>query len=205
MAAVVLVIAAAIGGWAALRGGTPAARQPANPIMQALALANGAPDSKGFIPRPDCHPLNSSMVTCTQPRAGVDVVKFQTFPTLAKLYDAYVAAVRTLGNKKGNSIKQNFGNCLAQQDHGELSWNHNYHHPRIYDLAKSRSGTLITNDLAEGRVFCQITGSEDKMVWTEDSGRLLGSVSGFPHTDVWQWWQGVHHNIAFPGGKRMGM
>ncbi len=33
-------------------------------------------------------------------------------------------------------------------------------------------------------MFCVITGSEFHLVWTKDSGHLLGILSGAPHKDA---------------------
>ena len=42
------------------------------------------------------------------------------------------------------------------------------------------------------------------MVWTQDDGHLMGYVAGPIHTDVWNWWVAVHHNIGI-GGAPMDM
>jgi len=42
------------------------------------------------------------------------------------------------------------------------------------------------------------------MVWTQNDGHLLGYVAGPVHTDVWDWWVRVHHNIGI-GGSPMDM
>ena len=59
----------------------------------------------------------------------------------------------------------------------------------------------MPDDAAMGRVFCEQTptGSE-YVVWTQDSGRLLGYATGAAsHEQVWNWFVAVHHNITFPG------
>ncbi|HET9974720.1 MAG TPA: hypothetical protein VFQ68_41260, partial [Streptosporangiaceae bacterium] len=38
----------------------------------------------------------------------------------------------------------------------------------------------------------------------QNDGHLLGYVAGPVHTDVWDWWVGVHHNIGI-GGAPMDM
>jgi serine/threonine-protein kinase len=217
LGAVALLIVAVIGVWAATRG-TSAGSSPApapshtsatlaaNPILQALKVTNdtsdGKLDSKDYIPPTSCHAQDSdpSVVTCTRPYNGVDIVKFQTFSTKSKLYKAYVATVRGLGNKKGNTIRVNFGNCEAQRSNGEVSWNHDFFHPKKYSLHQSIFGHLRPVHQAAGRVYCNITNSgQVNLVWTQDAGRLLGIVSGSAHADVWQWWKEVHHSIGLGG------
>jgi hypothetical protein len=62
----------------------------------------------------------------------------------------------------------------------------------------------ITDDQAAGRVFCNYTQGLEYMVWTQNDGHLLGYVAGPVHTDVWNWWVAVHHNIGI-GGSPMNM
>jgi hypothetical protein len=53
-----------------------------------------------------------------------------------------------------------------------------------------------------GRVFCaQKPDGSAVMLWTQDSGRLLGYATGgeASHEQVWNWFSAVHHNIIFPG------
>jgi hypothetical protein len=53
-------------------------------------------------------------------------------------------------------------------------------------------------------VFCTYTQGLEYMVWTQNDGHLMGYVAGPVHTDVWDWWVGVHHNIGI-GGAPMDM
>jgi hypothetical protein len=62
----------------------------------------------------------------------------------------------------------------------------------------------ITDDQAAGRVYCNYTQGLEYMVWTQDDGHLLGYVAGPVHTDVWNWWVAIHHNIGI-GGSPMDM
>ena len=58
----------------------------------------------------------------------------------------------------------------------------------------------MPDDVAMGRMFCEQTqnGSE-YIVWTQDSGRLLGYATGaMSHEQVWNWFSAVHRNITFP-------
>jgi hypothetical protein len=62
----------------------------------------------------------------------------------------------------------------------------------------------ITDDQAAGRVFCNYSQGQEYMVWTQNDGHLMGYVAGRIHTDVWNWWVAVHHNIGI-GGSPMDM
>jgi hypothetical protein len=209
----VLVIAAA-GGWLiwhASQSGSPAAGKSSmnmnmamhSPLMTALTNANKA---TRLLPMRTCHPHSATVVTCIQPNFAVQTVTFRTYPSLKTLYAAYVADVRNMGDIKGRSIRINFGNCSQAVTTGEVSWNHNFVHPRIYSLARSISGKLDPSTQAAGRVACTInTSGQYQLVWTEDGGRLLATMSGGPHDSAWYWWRAMHHNIFLPGSPRMHM
>ena len=62
----------------------------------------------------------------------------------------------------------------------------------------------VQDDQAAGRVFCNYTQGLEYMVWTQNDGHLMGYVAGPVHTDVWNWWVAVHHNIGI-GGSPMNM
>ena len=139
------------------------------------------------------------MVSCSHPAFGATSVTFRTFPSLASLYDAYASEMKALGQ---NPIRQNFGDCTEQQTNGEVSWNHDYQHPRNYSLMDMRSGR-ITDDKAAGRVYCTFVNSQLYLVWTQNDGHLLGILNGAPHANTWDWWKGVHHSIDLPGSPSM--
>jgi hypothetical protein len=154
-----------------------------------------------------CKAQSNSLIMCMQPSFGVASVAFHTYPSLAALYSAYIAAVRSLGNKLGtDSIRTNFGDCSRRISFGEVSWNHDTLHPKIFSIEQSRSGMLNPGSQSAGRVFCSFigSGSEFDIVWTEDSGNLLGQLSGEPHKVTLNWWRKFHHAIAF-GGRPMQM
>jgi hypothetical protein len=137
-----------------------------SPLMTALTKAD---DATKLLMMNTCHPQNATVVTCTQPYFAVQTVTFRTYPSLTALYRAYIADVRQLGNTKGSSINVNFGNCSKAVNNGEVSWNHNFVHPKIYSLAQSISGMLNPSTQAAGRVFCTIDNNGDyHLVWTED-------------------------------------
>ncbi|HEY2692697.1 MAG TPA: hypothetical protein VGJ50_29975 [Streptosporangiaceae bacterium] len=140
-------------------------------------------------------------MTCTAPTPSVQQAVFRTYPSLTALYSAYVAKVKSLNGAK---FVQNVNNCRVNETYGEISWNHMFQHPRNYTLAQSESGKLMDSQ-AVGRVFCTFTSGVEYMVWTQNDGKMLGQAYGAPHEDVWNWWVGVHHNIALGGMKMSDM
>src|SRR5262245_56184443 len=92
-----------------------------SPLMTALTNADKATGGH-YLPMNTCHPQSTTAVTCTQPYFAVQTATFRTYPSLTALYNAYVAAVRSLGNSQGSSIKTNFNNCNIISTDGEVSW-----------------------------------------------------------------------------------
>jgi serine/threonine-protein kinase len=216
-AALVLIIGAGIGIYVAGRGGPAphkggssmnmnSSSMPASPakpgaLDKAILLVNTSGDAKGDLPPKSCHQKNVNLVTCMNPTPSVQQAIFQTYPSLTALYTAYVAKVKSLN---GGKFQANVNNCRVNETFGEISWNHMFQHPRIYSLAQSESGKLMDSQ-AVGRVFCTFTSGVEYMVWTQNDGRMLGQAYGAPHEDVWNWWVGVHHNIALGGMKMSDM
>jgi hypothetical protein len=120
---------------------------------------------------------------------------FRTYPSLATLYSAYTNEAKSLNP---GEFRTNVGDCTPDLTDGEVSWNHNYQHPRGYSLAQAQSG-MLADQKAAGRLFCVFSNSEYHLVWTMNDGRLLASLTGAPHTDAWNWWHGVHHAIDLTG------
>jgi hypothetical protein len=58
---------------------------------------------------------------------------------------------------------------------------------------------MASDEDAAGRVFCIYTEGYQYFVWTDDDGRMLGVVAGYPHTSTWPWWHDVHHDMAVHG------
>ena len=102
-----------------------------------------------------------------------------------------------------SQFRQNFNDCESQLTYGEIAWNHQFQHTSKYTVAQMTTGN-ITDDQAAGRVFCTYTQGLEYMVWTQDDGHLMGYVAGPVHTDVWNWWVAIHHNIGI-GGSPMDM
>jgi len=204
-----LIVVAAIGFWLTTRGSStaqsspPAAASPtmANPLLQALTRTNEVGTGKGMLPPSSCHAQSASLVTCSHPALAINSASFRTFPSLNALYSAYKATVKSLGQ---NPFRTNFGDCTSRLTSGEVSWNHNYQHPRRYSLDQLRSPGF-PDDKAAGRVFCTFMNSQLYMVWTQNDGHMLGRLNGSPHDTAWLWWHGVHHSIDIPGSQQVSM
>jgi Protein kinase domain len=210
LAAAALVLAG-LGTWAALSGpGSHARAMPSmsprpkpapDPLMAALTLADKSADAAGKLPPATCKQGLPATVTCTAPAPGITGAVFQTFPGQKALYAAYTAKVAQLS--AGHQFRQNFSDCESQLTYGEIAWNHQFQHTSKYTVAQMTTGN-ITDDQAAGRVFCTYTQGLEYMVWTQDDGHLMGYVAGPVHTDVWDWWVAIHHNIGI-GGSPMDM
>jgi serine/threonine-protein kinase len=179
----------------------PASQMKEGALDKAILLVNTSGDAKGDLPPKTCKQVNVNLVTCTAPTSSVQQAVFRTYPSLTALYSAYVAKVKSLN---GGKFQQNVNNCRVNETYGEVSWNHMFQHPRNYTLAQSESGKLMDSQ-AVGRVFCTFTSGVEYMVWTQNDGKMLGQAYGAPHEDVWNWWVGVHHNIALGGMKMSDM
>ncbi|HEX5298412.1 MAG TPA: protein kinase [Streptosporangiaceae bacterium] len=200
-----------LGTWAGLKGSgshhnaAPATSHKPKPktsaLMAALILANQSADGKGKLPPSTCKQSVPTVVTCTAPAPGITAAIFQTFPNQQALYNAYTAKVAALS--PGHQFKQNFADCETQVTYGETGWNHLFKHTSKYTVDQMIMNK-VTDDQAAGRVFCNYTQGLEYMVWTQNDGHLLGYVAGPVHTDVWDWWVRVHHNIGI-GGSPMDM
>jgi serine/threonine-protein kinase len=211
LAAVVLLLAG-VGTWVGLSGSgthpkaamkmssTPKPKPKTSALMTALALTNKSGDAIGKLPPSTCKQDSSTHVTCTAPASGISAVVFQTYPSSKALYAAYTARVTALNS---NQFKQNFNDCGSEATFGEVGWNHLFQHTKKYTVNQMIMGS-VKDDQAAGRVFCNYTQGLEYMVWTQNDGHLMGYVAGPVHTDVWDWWVAVHHNIGI-GGSPMDM
>jgi len=186
------------GSGAASPSGTGAAAQQSSALMRALTLANESDPATGKLPPATCKQQGATMATCTAPAPGVTAATFKIYPSLTALYSAYETLARSLNS---GHFQQNVQDCglAAPSPVGEVAWNHDFKHPKVYSVQQMEMG-MVPLDKAAGRMFCVFldTGTED-IVWTQDNGNLLGVVSGGPHADVWYWWSAVHHSIALDG------
>ena len=197
--ALALVIAAGVGGWLALHGGSGASHSgghgamPSNSlIMQALARANQ--ETHGAVPLSKCHAQSMTLVTCSNLSSTVTSATFRTYPTLAALYQAYQAKVASL---RSGSFRPNYDNCSLRLHEGEVSWNHNAFHTHLYSVQQVASGRLDVLSQAAGRVFCNFSSSAYNFVWTQNEGHLLAWMTALDHTSAWEWWKNVHHHVDF--------
>jgi len=210
--AAVVVLLAGVGTWIGLSGygthpkaamkmsSTPKPKPKTSALMTALALTNKSGDATGKLPPSTCKQDSPTHVTCTAPAPGISAVVFQTYLSSKALYAAYTARVTALNS---NQFKQNFNDCGSEATFGEVGWNHLFQHTRKYTVAQMTMGS-VRDDQAAGRVFCNYTQGLEYMVWTQNDGHLMGYVAGTVHTDVWDWWVAVHHNIGI-GAAPMNM
>ncbi len=176
-------------------------RASASALMAALTLANQSTVARGMLPPSTCKQQGPDMVTCTAPALGINAAVFRTYPNLTALYAAYTAKVASLS--PSSKFRQNFSDCGLQQTVGEVGWNHQFQHPKTYTVSQMSKGQ-VTEDQVAGRVYCNFSQSLEYFVWTQDSGRLMGVVTGPLHENVWNWWVAIHHNIGL-GGASMNM
>jgi serine/threonine protein kinase len=177
----------------------PKPKHTTSALMSALILTNKSADAKGQLPPSTCTQDNATKVTCTSPAAGISAVVFQTYPSLKALYAAYTAKVAAVNSGK---FRQNFNDCGSQATYGEVGWNHLFKHTRKYTVDQMTMN-MVKDDQAAGRVFCNYTGGNEYMVWTQNDGHLMGYVAGPVHGDVWTWWVAVHHNIGIGAPMNM--
>jgi serine/threonine protein kinase len=175
-----------------------------SPLDRALILANQSALSTGSLQPKFCRNQSTTIVTCTNPTLAISSVTFHTYPTLTALYAAYEAKVESI---MPGPFMANVANCGLLAENGEISWNHDYLHLATFSMAQSIQGNLNPDSQAAGRMFCHFVASDSQevIVWTQNAGRVLGVVSGSPHPDVYQWWYGVHHDIAMAGSPAMQM
>ena len=192
-AAVAVVIVA--GGWVGLRA---RGHHEDNPLLASLSAAN-AGYAKGLIPPGTCK-TSTDHVVCTNPDSAISMLDVRTYPTKKALYQAYVAAVEKL---RGAPLQVNVGDCNGHLRSGERSWNHEFQHPDTYSIQDHVAQDLTMGDAAQGRLACQVSGSYETILWTADSGMMLGEVQG-PVMGVFPAWRLIHHGIVPPGAGPMG-
>lgn len=172
-----------------------------NVILTGLSRANDTSEARGLVPPRSCKAVRATSVTCTDPSTFVSTATFTTYPSLRRLYAAYEDTARRLS---GRPFTANRGDCDRRQSSGEVSWNHDYEHPRGYSVAQMIDNRLSPSTEAAGRLFCTLDDAGFHIVWVQNDGRLLGSLDGSPHTDAFLWWRSVHHSISLTGSD-MGM
>jgi serine/threonine protein kinase len=179
---------------------TPMPQQTrAGTLTRVLSAADASKVAMGKLPPSSCTQRSTTKVFCTAPWPGVASATFTTYPTLADLYSAYEAKVRSL---RSGRYRPNVKNCglAAPSSYGEIAWNHQEQHSRAYTVHQMIAGKVPVQT-AMGRMACLMTASHSEdIVWTTDYGKMLGVAIGRgSHTGTWYWWVAVHHNIVFPG------
>jgi serine/threonine-protein kinase len=161
----------------------------------------------GMLRMSACAQGTATSVKCINPDPAIASVTFETYSSLEALYTHYQEIVENLTHDKSFATVENTHVCdsVAPDPTGESSWNHSDQYSTEYSVAQLASGKVST-EAAMGRVFCiQKPDGSAVMLWTQDSGRLLGYATGgeASHEQVWNWFYDVHHNIIFPGQPRM--
>jgi serine/threonine protein kinase len=170
-----------------------------NPLAEAIALANTS--TGGMLPADRCSATGMDQVACDRPYVGIGQARFRTYPSLKDLYAAYAQRIRGLSDDR---LLVNHGDCTRAKISGEVSWNHNFKHPRHYTMAQVASGTLRDDTQAAGRVFCRLRDDVITILWTDNHAKMLGTVTGAPHSLVFRWWKQVHHDLAVGAMTDMG-
>jgi serine/threonine protein kinase len=143
-------------------------------------------------------------IQCTNPNPAISSVSFVQYSSADELYLHYQQIVKNVAGGKPFSAVQNSGamcSVTAPDPMGENSWNQSNVSTHSYTATELTAGK-VTNDEAMGRVFCtQTPNGSEIVVWTQDSGRVLGYATGGleSHEQVWTWFYQVHYNIIFPG------
>ena len=161
----------------------------------------------GVLSMSTCVQQALTRVECSHPSPAIASVTFATYPSLAALYSDYQQIVGNLSGHQPFSAVENMHPCsaVAPDPTGESTWNHSDQYLTTYTVAQMASGRVPT-ETAMGRVFCaQKSDGSAVMVWTQNSGRLLGYATGgaASHEQVWNWFYAIHHNIIFPGQPGM--
>ena len=212
MLAAVVLLLAGVGTWVGLSGSgsppkaaakmssTPKPKPTTSALMTALILANKSGEATGKLPPSSCKQDSSAHVTCTAPAAGISGVVFQTYPSLKALYAAYTAKVTSLNT---NQFRQNFNDCGSQATFGEVGWNHLFQHTRKYTVDQMIMG-IGQGRPGRGPGVLQLHPGPG-VHGLDAERRPPDGLRGRPvHTDVWNWWVAVHHNIGI-GGAPMNM
>jgi len=183
-----------------------AAESSSAPASTLLSVLDNTEKFTSMLNLSTCASPTATLVQCTDPDPAIASVTFATYPSMSALYTKYQEIVGNLAGKSFGAV-ENTAPCsaIAPDPMGESTWNHSDQYYTKYSIAQLIAGSVST-DTAMGRVFCtQKPDGSAVMVWTQDSGRLLGYATGgnASHEQVWNWFYDVHHNIIFPGQPGM--
>jgi serine/threonine-protein kinase len=184
-----------------------AAESSSPPPSMLFSVLDHTEQFTGMLRMSACAQGTATSVKCTNPDPAIASVTFETYSSLETLYTHYQEIVENLTHDKSFATVENTHVCdsVAPDPTGESSWNHSDQYSTKYSVAQLASGKVST-EAAMGRVFCvQKPDGSAVMLWTQDSGRMLGYATGgeASHEQVWNWFYDVHHNIVFPGQPRM--
>jgi serine/threonine-protein kinase len=183
-----------------------AAESSSPPAGSLMSVLDNTEKFTNMLTMSACASTAATVVLCTDPDPAIASVTFATYPSMSALYTKYQEIVGNLSHKSFGSV-ENMAPCssIAPDPTGESTWNHSDQYYTKYSVEDLAAGGVST-ETAMGRVFCaQKPDGSAVMVWTQDSGRLLGYATGgdASHEQVWNWFYDVHHNIVFPGQPGM--
>ena len=183
------------------------AAESSSPPSALFSVLDRTEEFTGMLRMSACVQKTATNVQCTNPDPAIASVTFATFRSLGALYTDYREIVENLTGQKSFGAVENAHVCgsVAPDPTGESTWNHSDQYSTQYSVTQLASGKVST-DTAMGRVFCvQKSDGSAVMVWTQDSGNLLGYATGgeASHEQVWDWFYDIHHNIVFPGQAGM--
>jgi serine/threonine protein kinase len=200
--AAVAVIAAG-GAAAGLFFSKTASDTPASALYQAL---EGTEHFTDRLPLSTCAQRSPTNVVCTNPDPAISSVSFVKYPSLSALYTKYQEDVRNVAGEPFSSLTNKGAMCsmTAPDPTGENTWNHTDVYTHQYTVHQMAAGK-VSDIAAMGRVFCDQTSTGSEIIiWTQDSGRVLGYATGAAsHEQVWNWFYPIHHSIIFDGQYAM--
>ena len=206
IALVILAAAAGVITAQVLAARTPvSAGSAAKAAPPASALFSVLEKTAGLYPRDlrlaACGQVSATNVQCTNPSPVIAKVTFATYPSLAALYSEYQEILYNLTRERIAAL-QNMRTCGPgpPQPTGESSWNQAGQEPASYSVSQLASGKIPAG-AAAGRVFCgRNADGRAVVVWTQNSGHLLGYATGadVSFSRVWSWFTDIHRHITFP-------
>jgi len=182
------------------------AAESSPPPSALLSVLDRTEEFTGMLRMSACVEKTATNVQCTNPDPAIASVTFATYPSLSVLYGHYQEIAENLSHQHFTDVENtHVCGAVAPDPTGESTWNHSDQYFTKYSVAQLASGSMST-DTAMGRVFCvQKPDGSAVMVWTQNSGDLLGYATGgeASHEQVWNWFYDIHHNIIFPGQPGM--
>ena len=178
---------------------SPSPSRPPSELFSVLAKTAAA--HPGDLNMLTCQQTDPTLVKCTHPAAAIASITFETFTSESALYAHYQDIVKNLTGQPFTDV-ENWNVCgqAAPGPTAESSWNQSGQYPTAYSVQQLASGAVPT-DTAAGRMFCTQTkgGGSQYIVWTQNSGTLLGYATGAgSYAQVWNWFLAIHLDISLP-------